>query len=105
MKKKSIKRTINAKMCLTSIEGESIENKVSRIVREKEPIKDGAPQIYTAMEDGVLPAYNIRTDRWDVALMAMDTVHKANAAQAAKRDNAQQKPESAEPNQQPTGDA
>ena len=48
------------------------------------PITDGAPIIYTDREQGVLPAYNVRTDRWDIAENAMD---KVNAAKMAKRDN------------------
>ena len=43
-------------------EGETIENKVQRIVLNKEPIEDGAEIIYTEKKDGVLPQYNIRTD-------------------------------------------
>ena len=63
-------------------EGESIENKVRRITENNEPITDGAPIIYTNREDGVLPAYNIRTDRWDVAQAAMDAVNQANLAKS-----------------------
>lgn len=63
-------------------DGESIEEKVKRIVENKEPITDGAPIIYTKREDGVLPGYNIRTDRWDVAQNAMDAIHKQQAAKA-----------------------
>ena len=63
-------------------EGESIENKVRRITENNEPITDGAPIIYTNREDGVLPAYNIRTDRWDVAQQAMDAVNQANLAKS-----------------------
>lgn len=63
-------------------EGESIENKVQRITENNEPITDGAPIIYTNREDGVLPAYNIRTDRWDVAQAAMDAVNQANLAKS-----------------------
>lgn len=62
--------------------GESIENKVRRITENNEPITDGAPIIYTNREDGVLPAYNIRTDRWDVAQAAMDAVNQANLAKS-----------------------
>ena len=61
-------------------EGETIETKVRRIVEEKEPISDTAPIIYTKREDGVIAGYNIRTDRFDVALSAMDTVNKAKIA-------------------------
>lgn len=60
-------------------EGESIETKCARILQDKEPIADTAPIIYTAKEDGVLPAYNIRTDRFDVAMDAYDKITRAAA--------------------------
>lgn len=63
-------------------EGESIEQKVRRITENNEPITDGAPIIYTNRDDGVLPAYNIRTDRWDVAQQAMDAINQANLAKS-----------------------
>ena len=63
-------------------EGESIEKKVRRITENNEPITDGAPIIYTNRDDGVLPAYNIRTDRWDIAQAAMDAVNQANLAKS-----------------------
>lgn len=75
--------------CKTSInhnesyEGESIETKVQRITLNNEPITDGAPIIYTERKDGVLPGYNIRTDRWEIAIDAMDKVSKTITA---KRD-------------------
>ena len=62
--------------------GESIETKVRRITENNEPITDGAPIIYTNRDDGVLPAYNIRTDRWEVAQQAMDAVNQANLAKS-----------------------
>jgi len=45
------------------LEGEPIEKKIERIVSNDEPITDGAPNIYTERKDGVVSAYNIRTDR------------------------------------------
>ena len=63
-------------------EGESIETKCRRIVEEKTPITDGAPIIYTPKEQGVLPAYDIRTDKWDMAILAMDAVNKQKIAQS-----------------------
>lgn len=63
-------------------EGESIEDKVRRVTENNEPITDGAPIIYTNRDDGVLPAYNIRTDRWEVAQQAMDAVNQANLAKS-----------------------
>lgn len=62
--------------------GESIEEKVRRITENNEPITDGAPIIYTNRDDGVLPAYNIRTDRWEVAQAAMEAVNQANLAKS-----------------------
>lgn len=62
------------------IEGETIEQKVRRIEDNNEPISDGAPLIYTERDKGVVAGYNIRTDKWDIALMAMDAVAKANIA-------------------------
>lgn len=62
--------------------GESIETKVRRIIDNKEPITDGAPIIYTNREDGVIPAYNIRTDRWEIAQNAMDAIAQQNIAKS-----------------------
>lgn len=56
-------------------EGEPIENKVRRILDENEPLTDGAPIIYTDKKDGVKPEFNIRTDKWQVAIDAMDKVN------------------------------
>lgn len=79
------------KSFLTSVEkleGEPIELKIERIVSNKEPISDGAPSIFTERKDGVVSAYNIRTDRFEIAAEAMDKV--AGSIQA-KRDNKGQK--------------
>ena len=56
------------------VEGEPIELKIERITNNNEPITDGAPEIFTERKDGVISAYNIRTDRWEVAAEAMDKV-------------------------------
>ena len=36
--------------------------------------------IYTERKDGILPAYDIRTDRWDIAQAAMEINQKAISA-------------------------
>ena len=73
---------------LTSVptyEGETIERKIERIIHNKEAITDGAPIIYTERKDGVVAAYNIRTDRWEVAAEAMDMAAKSiDAAREGK---------------------
>ena len=61
--------------------GEPIENKVERIIENNEPIKDGLGEvIYTERKDGVKPGYNIRTDRFEIALDAMDKISKSKTA-------------------------
>lgn len=47
---------------------------------QNEPITDGAELIFTERKDGILPEYNPRTDKWDIALDAMTTVAKTNIA-------------------------
>jgi hypothetical protein len=59
------------------IEGERIEEKVARLFEENQPINDGAPLIYTERKDGVLPAYDIRTDKMALAQEAMEKNMKA----------------------------
>lgn len=71
------------------IEGKSIEQKIESITENKEPIKDGAPLIYTERKNGVIAAYNIRTDRWEIACEAMSSVEKSFQAKRDERANMQ----------------
>lgn len=66
------------------MEGESIEQKMERITNNGEPIEDGAPIIYTDKKEGVIADYNIRTDRFERALEAKETLDKDAYA---KREN------------------
>lgn len=68
-----------------SYQGETIEQKMDRIVNNNEPIKDGAPIIYTERKDGVLPEYDIRTDRFEVAVEAQDKITRAKLGERAER--------------------
>lgn len=63
-----------------SVEGLSIEQKIERMMQQKEPINGGSPIIYTERKDGVLPEYNIRTDRFEIAIDAMGAVDKSYKA-------------------------
>lgn len=83
MKTRVIMTNTNGIISVETFEGETIEEKVERIVTNKEPISDGAPMIYTEKSAGVLPAYNIRTDRFDIAI---DATSKIEAARQAKRE-------------------
>ena len=80
------------KSSLTSVDtvdGETIERKVERIVHNGDKITDGAPLNYTEKKDGVVAGYNIRTDRFEVAAEAMDAVHRS--AEASSKEKAKMK--------------
>lgn len=70
-------------------EAESIEEKVRRVVNECEPIEDGAPIIFQERIEGVKPEFNIRTDRWEIAIEAMD---KVSADELSRYTKSQEKP-------------
>lgn len=72
-------------------EGESIEEKMRRVTTTNEPIDDIAPPIYQERSAGVDPACDPRTDRFDLAIDAMDRVYEN---EIAKRN---EKAEKAEP--------
>lgn len=84
-----------------SIEGESIEQKMERVIENNEPITDSAPIIYTEREHGVLPEYDIRTDRFEIAIDAMD---KVSATHYAKRVEMYKKDDSLEQSSDNTSD-
>lgn len=67
--------------------GYTIEERIERILNQNEPIKDVTEQIFTERKDGILPEYNPRTDRWDIAIEATDKISKDNLA---KRQEAMQ---------------
>ena len=79
-------------------EAVSLEKKIEKIINSKEPIDETAPIIYTERKHGVKPEYNIRTDRFEIALEAMDKVSKSYQAKREERMK-----ESAEDTQSPEG--
>ncbi|QCS36846.1 hypothetical protein [Tortoise microvirus 14] len=79
-----------------SYEGESIEEKCARVTQNKEPIKDAAPIIYQERKEGVLPGYDIRTDRFEIAIEAMDKVARSKEAKREEIGKKEEKSESPE---------
>lgn len=71
--------------CPSTRVGETIEEKVSRITNNNEPINDSSSTYYQERKDGVKPEFNIRTDRFDVAIDAMNLVQKTKIAQREER--------------------
>ena len=55
--------------------GETLIKKIQRILDENEPLTDGAPMIYTPKQAGVRDDCNVRTDKWAIAMDAMDRVN------------------------------
>lgn len=68
----------------TSLQGETLEMKVERIVNNGEPIEDTAPMIYTERMSGVHPAHDVRTDRMEIAIEGMNNVSKTQIAKRVK---------------------
>lgn len=60
--------------------GVSIEKKLERILNNNEPLTEGAQIIYTERKDGVNPAMDIRTDRWEYAVDARDKTARSSIA-------------------------
>ena len=66
---------------------------MERIINNKEPIKDGAPIIYTERKHGVAPQYNIRTDRFEIALDAADSIAKSYMARRENKGKTEERTE------------
>lgn len=67
-------------------EAEPREVKLRKIISgEASNMEDGVfPTIYTEKKDGVRPEYDIRTDRFEVAIDAIDKINQSTADQIAK---------------------
>lgn len=81
--RKANKRTFTRFNRVITYEAEPIERKVERITSNKEPIEDAWPTVYTNKKDGVIEGYDIRTDRFEIARVAMEKQSLA-AAEASK---------------------
>lgn len=67
-------------------QAEPREVKLRKIISgEASNMEDGVfPTIYTEKKDGVQPEYDIRTDRFEVAIDAIDKINQSVANQVAK---------------------
>lgn len=72
---KKVKITYTSSMYTEIREGESIEKKIDRMTQTQEPIGETAPIVYTTKTEGIIPAYDIRTDKWEIAQDAMSKVN------------------------------
>ena len=85
-----MKTARNRKGCINNpnltYQGEPREVKLRKIISgESSNMEDGVfPTIYTEKKDGVQPEYDIRTDRFEIAIDAMDKINQSVASQIAK---------------------
>lgn len=90
MKREAIK--INKSRIHTTLslemESKSLEAQLRAALAGKEPLKiDQSNLAYTERKEGILPQYDIRTDRWEIALQAATKVGKTNAAKRTMTDH------------------
>lgn len=85
-----MKTARNRKGCINNpnlaYQAEPREVKLRKIINgEANDMEDGVfPIIYTEKKDGVQPEFDIRTDRFEVAIDAMDKINQSAANQVAK---------------------
>lgn len=65
-----------------SYEGVSLETTIQKMMADKEPITATSKTIFTEKKDGVIPDYDIRTDRFEIAYTMTDHI---SATAIAKR--------------------
>ena len=56
------------------LDGQTIETQIARAMSVNEPIDNSSPMQFTKRADGVLPDFDIRTDKWQIAQNAMTAV-------------------------------
>lgn len=85
-----MKKATSRKGCINNpnltYQAEPREVKLRKIISgESSNMEDGVfPTIYTEKKDGVQPEFDIRTDRFEVAIDAIDKINQSAASQIAK---------------------
>ena len=65
--------------------GQSLEEQIRIATTSKQPIESSATPVYTPMKDGVLPQYDVRTDREEIAIDATDKLAKSDYLKVDER--------------------
>lgn len=66
--------------------GKSLEETIREQLATKAPLEMVAEKVYTERKDGIQPQYDIRTDRFDIAVEAHDARAKAAIARRQEED-------------------
>lgn len=86
-----MKKTINNRTEIRSNNGRKgqwLAKEIQSMMDNNEPINTTITVEYTRPEDGVMPQYDIRTDRWDLVQGAMDRATMAAKNEILKRTEA-----------------
>ena len=59
--------------------GESIETEIRQAIASKKPLEMTSEMIYTDIKEGVLPQYNVRTDKQELAIDLATKFEKSDA--------------------------
>lgn len=77
-----------------AVEGAKLESKIEQLMHEHESTgEQTAPLLYTAREQGVKEATNIRTDRWEIAVEAAGRIARSYMAKREERARAGKEPD------------
>lgn len=69
-----------------AVVGEILERKIERLLLNGEPIEEPNRQlIFTERKDGVIDAYNIKADKWEVAVEASERITRSFEARREER--------------------
>lgn len=77
------------------VEGKMLEYEIEAMMHNREPIRGTTDVIFTRKRDGVLPAYNPRTDKFDQMITAASEI--AKAAETKRDDLRKEQTEPTEP--------
>ena len=69
------------------LQGETIESKMARMMQQGADMNDVSELIFTERKDGVIPETDVRHDRWETAIEAVDLGSKAHLAKRDERHN------------------
>lgn len=69
------------------VSDQMLEHKLEAMIANEEPISGTAELIYTKKRDGVLPAYDPRTDKFDNAIEAINNITMAAIAKRKELSN------------------
>lgn len=77
-----IREEMNNKIHYKPVQANTLEEDIRLKMEEGEPMDNSKPVLYQKRSDGVNAAYNVRTDRWEIA---QNMKSNQKASQAAKR--------------------